>query len=72
MKKISIFSIALFAIGCKTENVKIRATDIVVEGSIVNIYTIDSCEYVGYLSHSQYDYLSHKGNCKFCIKRRSQ
>jgi len=55
-----------------------------VEGSIVNlgefttgkhkrdlyIIIIDSCEYVGYLNQSHGDLLTHKGNCKFCAKRK--
>lgn len=37
----------------------------------VFVYVIDSCEYIGNLEFvsTQSDYLSHKGNCKFCQKR---
>ena len=34
-------------------------------------YIIDSCEYVGWATCSQYDMLAHKGNCRFCKERDS-
>lgn len=30
------------------------------------VYVIDSCEYIGYINAT---FLTHKGNCKFCIER---
>jgi hypothetical protein len=36
----------------------------------VGVVEIDSCEYVGKLHFSDMDFLSHKGNCKFCTQRR--
>ena len=36
----------------------------------IYIYTIDSCEYIGKLQG--YPVLTHKGNCKFCQKRKSK
>lgn len=38
--------------------------------SQVGVVAIDSCEYVGKLNWSEMDFLSHKGNCKFCAQRR--
>ena len=35
-------------------------------------YIIDSCEYVGLARSSQYDFLAHKGNCRFCKERRQK
>jgi hypothetical protein len=35
-------------------------------------YIIDSCEYVGLAMSSQYDFLAHKGNCRFCKERRQK
>ena len=34
-------------------------------------YITDSCEYIGLATSSQYDYLAHKGNCRFCEERDS-
>lgn len=34
-------------------------------------YAVDSCEYIGCAMNSQYDYLAHKGNCRFCKERDS-
>lgn len=32
-------------------------------------YVIDSCEYIGDVYGGSGNYLTHKGNCKFCIQR---
>lgn len=42
--------------------------------SNVYIYVIDSCEYIGYITgkYSNWQYLTHKGNCKFCHDRRKK
>jgi tetrahydromethanopterin S-methyltransferase subunit A len=56
--------------GCyKTENVNIGKTETVIEGQQIEVYTIDGCEYIGKISGSKYDILTHKGNCKFCEQR---
>jgi len=36
----------------------------------IRLYVIDSCEYIGNIDESSHDFLTHKGNCKFCIERR--
>ena len=36
----------------------------------IRLYVIDSCEYVGYINCSNGDFLTHKGNCKFCQVRK--
>lgn len=36
----------------------------------VYLYTIDSCEYIGYVNDYHDDFLTHKGNCKFCKERK--
>ena len=38
-------------------------------GSDIQIFVIDSCEYIGMLHGSSSDLLTHKGNCRFCRKR---
>lgn len=35
-------------------------------------YIIDSCEYFGVLYLGNGNFLSHKGNCKFCKERRQK
>ncbi len=36
----------------------------------ISLYEIDGCEYIGHLdADSRNDYLTHKGNCKYCIER---
>ena len=35
------------------------------------VYVIDSCEYYGILANGNYNFLSHKGNCRFCEERDS-
>lgn len=40
-------------------------------GSSYRTYIVDSCEYVGWAEMTQGDYLSHKGNCRFCKERDS-
>lgn len=36
----------------------------------IRLYVIDSCEYIGYINVYQSDFLTHKGNCKFCKKHK--
>lgn len=35
----------------------------------ISLYVIDSCEYIGYVNAFSHDFLTHKGNCKFCAER---
>jgi hypothetical protein len=36
---------------------------------VTKILLVDSCEYFAYGLESQYGFMCHKGNCKFCQKR---
>lgn len=37
----------------------------------IYIYTIDSCEYLGPATINSYaGFLTHKGNCKYCLNRK--
>lgn len=55
--------------GCSPSVEEIEAYR-VARSNKLETYVVDSCEYVGYLSSSPaYGFLTHKGNCKFCIKR---
>ena len=67
MKKIILSALAaLMMAGCD-----VKQPDGTYKPSSYKTYTIDSCEYVGYAIGSQYDYLAHKGNCRFCKERDS-
>ncbi|MDA3856430.1 MAG: hypothetical protein PF569_09295 [Candidatus Woesearchaeota archaeon] len=33
---------------------------------IIYLYVIDSCEYIGFINAYRSDFITHKGNCKFC------
>jgi hypothetical protein len=35
----------------------------------IKIYVIDNCEYIGDVIWGSRDFLTHKGNCKFCVER---
>lgn len=68
MKKYLIVLAVLLA-GCESRNVTTSTTTTVINGRNIEIYTIDSCEYIGRVVGSSTDVLTHKGNCKFCEKR---
>ena len=68
IKKIILLALtALMMVGCDDE----KQLDGTYKPYSYRTYTIDSCEYVGYATGSQYDYLAHKGNCRFCKGRDS-
>ena len=68
MKKIILLALtALMMVGCDE-----RLQDGTYKPYSYRTYIIDSCEYVGYAMSSQYDYLAHKGNCRFCKERRQK
>lgn len=43
-----------------------------IEGINFEIYVIDSCEYIGNISGTSGDMITHKGNCKFCLNRNKK
>ena len=68
MKKFILLALAvLMTIGCdeKQSDGTYKLT------SYYRTYIEDSCEYIGWATSSQYDYLAHKGNCHFCKERDS-
>ena len=68
MRKIILLALtALRVVGCDK-----KMPDGTYKPSTYKTYTIDSCEYIGYAVGSQYGYLAHKGNCRFCKKRREK
>lgn len=60
---ILIASAILF--GCEKDG----STLSTVNGFKIKTYTIDNCEYIGDVRGNDGDYLTHKGNCKFCAER---
>ncbi len=40
-----------------------------VNGTQIKNYVIDNCEYIGDIRGGSRDFLTHKGNCKFCAER---
>ena len=65
MKKIILLALtALMMVGCDE-----KQPDGTYKPSFYRTYIVDSCEYIGYVAGSQYDYLAHKGNCRFCKER---
>ena len=68
MKKlILLLTVVAFLSSCETKNVEIKNTDVVIQGTRIQTFVIDSCEYI-----VGYSWGSHKGNCKYCKKRRMQ
>ena len=53
--------------------IKPKETNFRISGRLdnVEIYEIDSCEYI-VVGHSQSQWGTHKGNCKFCKKRNEK
>ena len=61
--------VAVIFCGCEESTVKEDKSIAIIGGVDVYTYTIDSCEYVGWLKGTNGDWATHKGNCKFCAER---
>lgn len=61
MKKLLI--IALLFASCKSKNTTQKSTNVVINGISIEIFTIDSCEYIGSEIGFNTGILTHKGNC---------
>jgi hypothetical protein len=76
MKKLGFLMIIVLTIltmgACETKNADVSQIvgndTIMIEGSNIFTYIIDSCEYIG----SSYSGFTHKGNCKFCAEREAK
>lgn len=67
MKKLILLAlISLIMVGCDE-----KQPDGTYKPCCYRTYTIDSCEFVGWVTGSQGDFLAHKGNCHFCKERDS-
>ncbi len=67
MKKLLYLCVVLM--GCETANVEVSNTQYQISGRQINLYVIDSCEYLGQVNNMQTDIITHKGNCKYCTER---
>ncbi len=68
MKKV-ILILAVVLAGCETTGTIVQDTETTISGREIQVYEIDSCEYLGNVYVGNGDFLTHKGNCKFCSKR---
>ena len=80
---ISVILIVIVFCGCENETTKKELTPIdkiypiiskieALDGvgvREIRLYVIDSCEYIGHINVFHGDFLTHKGNCKFCAER---
>ena len=74
--KALILAALLMGSSCSEKN-KVNISEGMVVGSYGNamqtygmvVYTIDSCEYIGVLTGLNNDWVTHKGNCKYCKQR---
>ena len=64
-----VLLVAVIFCGCESKNVERYRTNYKINGSIMQLYIIDSCEYIGLVYGFSSDKLTHKGNCKFCAER---
>lgn len=67
-----VLLVVVFLIGCEKDKTKSEVIKQEVKeefyGQKIEIVVIDSCEYL-YVSNGNASWGSHKGNCKFCLKR---
>lgn len=64
MKKLLII-LSVILISCQpNNNVPVFNTYTVIRGRELEVYVIDSCEYIGFVHGGAADILTHKGNCK--------
>lgn len=60
-------------VSTEVETPQVKSTETkhlaVINGKGINVYIIDSCEYIGLIENFSYDILTHKGNCKYCLQR---
>jgi hypothetical protein len=67
IKNLLLVLTTIMILGCDSQN-----PDGTYSTSLYKTYVIDSCEYIGYANSSQYDFLAHKGNCRFCQERKDK
>ena len=63
MRYLKYCFILLVLSSCGNSGISTKGQISQVDGSPINVYVIDSCEYIGYVRGGSYDWLTHKGNC---------
>ena len=67
MKKLLLLALlAMIMVGCDK---KMPDGTYRTDGYSYRTYIIDSCEYFGVLDCGNGNFLTHKGNCRFCAER---
>ena len=70
MKKITLIVLAILFYGCSEQSKKAEQKQEIPNIDKYDIIIIDSCEYIVYKwAGSDRHVITHKGNCKFCLKR---
>ena len=75
MKPLSFLLLLLFSITLAKNQPDLKRVKLLpeyVNGIQLAVFEIDSCEYIGPRSFSNMQFLTHKGNCRFCEIRRKQ
>jgi len=71
MKKLILLAVmSAMMVGCNKS--ELNADGTYSPGKSQKVYVVDSCEYVGKLDEGKWNYLAHKGNCRFCAERRQK
>jgi hypothetical protein len=69
---LTLLLVSVIFCSCEEGNVATEKTTTILGNRRFEIYTIDSCEYIGTVTGSNTDVLAHKGNCKFCVERNKK
>ena len=64
-----ILTVAVSFIYLSYTSKQVNTNSMIIHKVKLETYVIDSCEYIGIVYGGSDDFLSHKGNCKFCTKR---
>jgi hypothetical protein len=66
MNKFSyVLLVSIILLGCEKDGEVVSSLN----DKDIKIYVIDNCEYIGDVRGGSRDFLTHKGNCKFCAER---
>jgi hypothetical protein len=60
-----VLLVSIILLGCEKDGEVVSSLN----DKDIKIYVIDNCEYVGDVRGGSRDFLTHKGNCKFCAER---
>jgi hypothetical protein len=60
-----VLLVSIILLGCEKDGEVVS----ILNDKDIKIYVIDNCEYVGDVRGGSRDFLTHKGNCKFCAER---